>query len=79
MRVEFIYDPDCHDVTDARNNLREALAAAGWPRQWREWDRSKPDSPDYVRRYGSPTITSGWPGCRRGRAYRRPLVPHPCD
>jgi hypothetical protein len=56
MLVEFVYDSDCPNVTDARNNLREALAAAGLSQQWREWDRSKPGSPDYARRYGSPTI-----------------------
>jgi hypothetical protein len=56
MLVELIYDVDCPNVSDARNNLRQALAAARQPRQWREWDRSEPGSPDYARRYGSPTI-----------------------
>jgi hypothetical protein len=56
MVVELIYDAGCPNVTDARNNLRKALAAADLPRRWREWDRSKPGGPDYARRYGSPTI-----------------------
>jgi hypothetical protein len=56
MLVEFIYDADCPNVADARRNLRQALAAAGLPQQWHEWDRNKPGSPDYARRFGSPTI-----------------------
>jgi hypothetical protein len=56
MIVELIYDADCPNVTDARRHLRQGLAAAGLPLQWREWERGAPGSPNYTRRYGSPTI-----------------------
>lgn len=54
--VELIYDNDCPNVEAARDGLRQALADAGAPLQWQEWERSDPDSPDYVRGYGSPTV-----------------------
>jgi hypothetical protein len=56
MRVEFICDADCPNVAAARDNLRRALAAAGLPWHWREWDRAGATSPDHARRHGSPTI-----------------------
>lgn len=55
-RVELIYDRDCPNIGAARAVLAEALAKAGLPRKWTEWDRQAPASPAYVRGYGSPTI-----------------------
>ncbi len=54
--IEFIYDGDCPNVEAARAELRRALQAATLETSWREWDRSDPNAPDYVRAYGSPTI-----------------------
>lgn len=54
--IELIYDADCPNIELARMQIRQVLADAGLPVQWREWERSMPDVPDYVRRYGSPTI-----------------------
>lgn len=54
--VELIYDRDCPNVEAARERLRSALMQAGFEAQWQEWERSDPQSPDYVKRYGSPTI-----------------------
>jgi mercuric ion transport protein len=55
-KVEFIYDRDCPNVDSAREQLRRAFRAVGQPAHWLEWDRADPDSPAYVRRFGSPTI-----------------------
>ena len=56
MRIEMIYDLDCPNVAETRAQLLRAFARVGLPARWREWDRSDPTSPDYVRAYGSPTV-----------------------
>ena len=56
MKVELIYDADCPNVTETRTRLVEAFAAAGLAPQWQEWRRGNQDSPEYTRRFGSPTI-----------------------
>lgn len=56
MRVELIYDPDCPNVDATRQELSKVLGQAGFGKEWVEWDRQDPNSPSYVRRYGSPTI-----------------------
>lgn len=56
LRVELIYDPTCPNVVRARTALLEGFGAAGLQPAWTEWDRSAPESPAYVRGYGSPTI-----------------------
>jgi mercuric ion transport protein len=43
-------------VAAAREQLRRAFQEVGVPANWQEWDRGNPSSPDYARRYGSPTI-----------------------
>lgn len=55
-RVELVYDRTCPNVDAAREEIRSALAAAGLSGEWVEWDREADDSPDRVRRYGSPTV-----------------------
>ena len=69
MKVELIYDADCPNVATARSLLIKAFTRAGVSARWREWERSAPESPEYARRYGSPTIlvdgrdtTGGAPG-----------------
>jgi hypothetical protein len=54
--VELIYDADCPNVAQARSLLIKAFTQTGVSARWREWERSAPDSPEYARRYGSPTI-----------------------
>ncbi|MBN9659086.1 MAG: hypothetical protein J0H49_12955 [Acidobacteria bacterium] len=56
MKVELIYDTDCPNVTATRANLLKAFAAAQLGAKWTEWERSSPDSPAYVARFGSPTV-----------------------
>lgn len=56
MKVELLYDQDCPNVLEARTQLQRAFGAAQIPAKWTEWERSSPDSPDYVSGYGSPTI-----------------------
>jgi hypothetical protein len=55
-QVEFIYDSDCPNAAATRENLARALARAGLPAKWREWERSDPAAPDRARRFGSPAI-----------------------
>jgi hypothetical protein len=55
-KIEFIYDLDCPNVDGARLALRNALALAGLAEQWQEWNRADASAPEYVRRYGSPSI-----------------------
>lgn len=54
--VELIYDASCPNVKEARSRLIRAFVRTGVSARWREWERHSPDSPDYVRGYGSPTI-----------------------
>lgn len=54
--VELIYDRDCPNVPQARENLLRALAQAGLAPRWREWDRADAGAPGHVRAYGSPTV-----------------------
>ncbi|MGH7792650.1 MAG: MerC family mercury resistance protein [Thermodesulfobacteriota bacterium] len=54
--VELIYDTDCPNVKEARAQLFRAFAEAELPPRWQELDRGVPESPAYVRAYGSPTI-----------------------
>lgn len=55
-RVVLIYDTDCPNVQRARKALLEGFGLAGLRPSWTEWDRKSPESPAYVRGYGSPTI-----------------------
>jgi len=55
-RVELIYDSDCPNAAPTRENLARALAQAGVPAKWREWERSDPATPERARRFGSPAI-----------------------
>ncbi len=56
MNVELIYDADCPNVTQTRSLLIKAFTRTGVSARWREWERAAPDSPEYARSYGSPTI-----------------------
>ncbi|MFT6633876.1 MAG: hypothetical protein ACJAS4_003849 [Bacteriovoracaceae bacterium] len=56
LSVEFIFDKDCPNVKDARANLMKAFSKSNLNANWKEWDRNSNKSPDYARKYGSPTI-----------------------
>jgi len=56
LRVELIYDLDCPNVQEARKALLSGFVKARVQPSWTEWDRGSPESPAYVRQYGSPTI-----------------------
>ena len=56
MTVELIYDRDCPHVGQTRANLMQALSQTNLPVKWVEREKSSPDSPEYVIRYGSPTV-----------------------
>lgn len=54
--IELIYDADCPNIDDARERIRTALTATRLTLRWKEWDRSDPAAPAYVRAWGSPTV-----------------------
>lgn len=56
MKVELIYDADCPNVTQARSLLIKAFTRTGISARWLEWERTDPESPEYARSCGSPTI-----------------------
>ncbi len=56
MKVEFIYDLNCPNIAETRTQLLKAFSEMQLPAKWIEWDRNSPDSPDYAKQYGSPTI-----------------------
>jgi hypothetical protein len=39
MKVEFIYDPDCPNVAEARVQLLRAFTETGISPRWVEWSR----------------------------------------
>lgn len=53
--IELVYFEGCPNADQARENLRAALKGEAW----KEWDLSSPDTPDRVRRHGSPTVLIG--------------------
>jgi len=54
--IELIFDATCPNVEATRAALREALARAGRPATWTEWDRAAADAPPHALRYASPTV-----------------------
>jgi mercuric ion transport protein len=56
MKVEFIYDPDCPNVAEARAQLLRAFTETGISPRWVEWSRDSATAPAYARGFGSPTL-----------------------
>jgi mercuric ion transport protein len=56
MKVEFIYDPDCPNVAEARAQLLRAFAETGITPRWVEWSSDSVEAPAYTRGFGSPTL-----------------------
>ena len=56
VTIELIHDADCPNAERARAALASALATAGLPSRWHEWERGDPASPPWVQGWGSPTI-----------------------
>ena len=56
MKVEFIYDPDCPNVAEARAQLLRAFTETGISPRWVEWSRDSAEAPAYARGFGSPTL-----------------------
>jgi hypothetical protein len=59
MNVELIYERTCPNIEAARTRLIRAFHHAGLPAKWCEWEVSQPETPEYARQYGSPTILVG--------------------
>ncbi len=56
MKVELIYFDGCPNAEQARSNLKDAIARAGCGCSIIEWKHGDASAPDYVGKYGSPTI-----------------------
>ena len=56
MNVELIYERTCPNIEAARTRLVQAFHRAHIPPNWCEWEVSQPETPEYARQYGSPTI-----------------------
>ncbi len=56
MNVELIYERTCPNIEAARTRLVQAFHRLRLPARWHEWEVSRPETPDYARQYGSPTI-----------------------
>lgn len=56
VKVEFIYDSNCPNIEKTRANLLSAFSLLKVTPQWTEWDRNSDETPQYARRFGSPTI-----------------------
>ncbi len=78
-RIELVYFEGCPNVSQARENIRNAVEASGQPAECSEWDLMDESTPEDFQRYGSPTVlidgkdvTDDGPGnamaCRTGGA-----------
>ena len=56
LDVKLVYDPTCPHVSAARRALLQAFAIVGRPARWTEWRTDSPETPEQLRRLGSPTI-----------------------
>lgn len=56
MKVELIYERTCPNISAARTRLIEAFQSTDLQPKWYEWEVSQPDTPEYARKFGSPTI-----------------------
>jgi len=54
--VELVYDHDCPNLDRARATIRAALREVGAEPAWQEWDRASAETPNDLRRFGSPTV-----------------------
>jgi len=56
MKVELIFDPRCPNVNDTRRNLTLAFQKLELKPEWKEWNQQDAGAPDYVHKFGSPTV-----------------------
>jgi len=56
MIVELVYENTCPNVKTARARLLKAFQLVGLSPNWHEWEISRPETPENVRHFGSPTI-----------------------
>lgn len=55
-QVELVYERTCPNIAAARAQLQRAFEAVRLTPHWSEWDTGQPETPDRLRRFGSPTI-----------------------
>ena len=55
-RIELVYFDGCPHASQARDNLKEAVAASSQDLTWSERNLSAESTPDAYRRFGSPTV-----------------------
>jgi mercuric ion transport protein len=56
VKIELVYDSSCPNIEKARERISGVLSELKLPQEWSEWDRANPEAPNYIKRYGSPTI-----------------------
>lgn len=56
MTIEFIYFDGCPNIEATRENIRSACKTVGVRPEWKEYNQSDENVPDYIQGYGSPTI-----------------------
>lgn len=56
MKIELIFDSTCPNVEATRQAIKNACSMFKLDLKWKEWDRSDTDAPEYVRKFGSPTV-----------------------
>ena len=56
MKVQLLYFQGCPHVEQARERLIDALTASQLPLEFEEIDTGAANSPEHLRRWGSPTI-----------------------
>lgn len=54
--VELVYEASCPNVRETRARLIEGFHTAGVQPSWAEWEVNEPETPDRVKRLGSPTV-----------------------
>lgn len=55
-RVELVYERTCPNIEATREQLLRAFDEAKLTPHWSEWETGRPETPERVRGYGSPTI-----------------------
>ncbi len=54
--IELIYFEGCPNAGIAGENLAAALEERGMPKNFKKWNSNDPEAPEYVSKFGSPTI-----------------------
>lgn len=56
MKVELIFEKSCPNISAARAQIIRAFNKIKMQPHWQEWEVNDPETPEYARKYGSPTV-----------------------